>query len=105
MKYKEVKKLKRADFKRYVGVHVETFEKMVQVVEKQEKKEIRKVEDTKLSLEDQILITLQHLKEGREFFHLGFDWRIDENTVSYIVKKIESILVASGEFRLPKKRF
>ncbi len=66
MKYKQAKQLKRADFKRYVGVHTETFEKMVEVVQKQEKKKIKEGRSSELILEDQILMTLQHLKEDRQ---------------------------------------
>ncbi|NQZ63792.1 transposase family protein [Crocosphaera sp.] len=105
MKYKEVKKLKKADFKRYVGVHIETFEKMVQVVQEQEKHEIKEEKNNELNLENKILMTLQYLKEGRSFFHLALNWEIDEKTVIRTVNKIENILVRSGEFRLPKKKF
>lgn len=101
MNYEQAKKLKRTDFKRYFGVYWESFEKMVKVVKSKEKKKIKQGRSYHLILEDQILMTLQYLREYRTFFHLGIDWGVHESTAHRIVEKIEDILVQSGEFRLP----
>ncbi|WP_415354683.1 hypothetical protein [Leptolyngbya sp. FACHB-1624] len=37
-------------------------------------------------------------------FHIGQSWGIHETTVGHIVRKIENILIQSGEFCLPGKK-
>lgn len=104
MNYEQAKELKRADFKRYFGVYWESFEKMVEVVKAKEKTKIKPGRSHNLSLEEQILMTLQYLREYRTFFHLGRDWGVHESTAHRIIEKIEDILVQSGEFALPGQK-
>jgi Trm5-related predicted tRNA methylase len=59
---------------------------------------------SKLSIEDQILMTLAYLREYRTFFHLAIDWGIDESNVYRTVTKIEKILINSGLFNLLGKK-
>ncbi|MFM5959203.1 MAG: transposase family protein, partial [Dolichospermum sp.] len=40
---------------------------------------------SKLSIEDQILMTLAYLREYRPFFHLAIDWGINQSNVCRIV--------------------
>jgi hypothetical protein len=101
MNYEKAEQLKPADFKRYFGVHWPTFEKMVKVVKEGEKKKIKAGRSCNLSLEEQVLMTLQYLREYRTFFHLGIDWGVHESTAHRIVEKIEDRLIKSGEFSLP----
>lgn len=59
---------------------------------------------SKLLIPDQILLTLQYLREYRTFFHIAKDWEVHESTAWRTVKRIEDILVKSDKFRLPSKR-
>ncbi len=102
MRYKKALKLSPADFKRFYGVSFETFDKMREVVLKA--KIGKRGSHSKLSLADQILVTLEYWREYRTFFHIARDWGIHESTACRIVRRIESALIESGEFRLPGKR-
>lgn len=102
MRYKQALKLAPGDFKRLYGVSHETFEKMKELVLKA--KLGQRGCHSKLSIPDQILLTLQYWREYRTFFHIAQDWSIHESTAWRIVRRIENILIQAEEFRLPSKR-
>lgn len=58
----------------------------------------------KLSLEDQLLMTLEYLREYRTYFHIGQSWGVNESTAYRITRKIEDTLMASRAFTLPGKK-
>ncbi len=102
MRYKQAIKLAPSDFKRLYGVSRETFQKMIEIVIKA--KLGKRGCHSKLSIPEQILLTLQYLREYRTFFHIAQDWGIHESTACRIVTRIEDVLIKSEEFRLPSKR-
>ena len=104
MGYETVKNLKAEKFKRLCGVNRETFERMVKLVENHEELKKKTGRPSKLSLENQVLITLEYLREYRTYFHIGQSWGLNESTVYRIVTKIEKILINSSVFRLPGKK-
>lgn len=104
MNYKEVKKLSPAEFKRFCGVHPETFEQMVKVLAAEKILQKKPGRPSKLSIEDQILMTLDYWREYRTYFHLATTWGIDEANAYRIIKKVENILIKSGLFNLPGKK-
>ena len=104
MSYKTVKNLKPEEFKRLCGVNLETFNCMVKLVENHDSLKKKTGRPSKLSLENQVLITLEYLREYRTYFHIGQSWGINESTVYRIVTKIEKILINSPVFRLPGKK-
>lgn len=59
---------------------------------------------SKLSYEDQVLLSLEYLREYRTYFSLGQIYGISESNTFKICRKIENILVASKEFKLPNKK-
>jgi hypothetical protein len=59
---------------------------------------------SKLSTEDQLLITLEYWREYRTYFHRGNSWGINESTAYRIVRKVENILIKSGLFNLHEKK-
>ena len=66
MSYEQVKDLPPAEFKRYCGVQPETFQRMVEVVANHLRKKRRvSGRPTKLSVEDQVLLTLEYWREYR----------------------------------------
>ncbi len=75
--------------------------RLVKYKEKQKKKPGRR---PKLKIEDQILLTLQYLREYRTYYHIGKDWKISESSACRIVLKIENILIQSRKFSLPGKK-
>lgn len=103
MNYEDVRNLKAGDFKRLCGVSKETFTAMCQVLS-QHKRQTRRGRKSNLSIENQLLLTLSFWREYRTMFHLGRDWGLHESNVSRLVRRIEDILIKSGEFSLPGKK-
>ena len=66
---------------------------MVRLVKYQEKQKKKLGRPTNLIVEDQILLTLQYLREYRSYYHIGNDWKISESNACRIVFKIENILI------------
>ncbi len=104
MTYEDVKNLKPSDFKRLCGVSKETFAAMREVV-REHKRQTRRGRKSNLSVENQLLLTLSFCREYRTLFHLGRDWGLHESNVSRLVRRIEDILIGSGKFSLPGKKW
>lgn len=101
MKYETVENLKEEDFKRSTGVSRAMFGKMLNVVENGMREFGRR---PKLSRADQLLMTLMYWREYRTEFHIGITYGVSEATVSRTIRKIENILMKSGEFHLPGRK-
>ena len=101
MRYETIKTLKNEDFKRLTGVRRETFEKMLAVLQKEMRDFGR---PTKLSRSDQLLMTLMYWREYRTEFHIGITYGVSEATVCRTIRRVENVLMKSGEFRLPGRK-
>jgi Helix-turn-helix of DDE superfamily endonuclease len=86
-------------FRRITGVLPSTFELMVKVI-RNSKKTGR---PSKLSFEDQIMMTLEYLREYRTYAHVAYGFDIDEANCYRIIKKVENILIKDERFKLPKR--
>jgi predicted transcriptional regulator len=105
MSYDQIKDLRPAEFKRYCGVEPETFQRMVELVSNHLTKKRRKTgRPPKLSVTDQVLLTLEYWREYRTLFHLATSWGIHESNVCRIIRRVEAILTNSKAFRLPGKK-
>lgn len=104
MKYWKVKQLSATKFKRLTGVKRKTFQVMVRVVKAEDKKKKKSGRPPQLRIEDQILITLQYLREYRTYYHIGSDWKISESSVCRLIHKSENLLIRSRKFSLPGKK-
>jgi len=105
MLYENLKKLSAADFKRYCGVKRKTFDQMCEIVRhKSAAQRFVSGRPAKLVLEDQVLLTLEYLREYRTMFHIATSWGLSESTVSRIITRVEDILSRAQEFQLPVKR-
>ena len=104
MQYDQVKELLDLDFKRLFGVHRSTFEAMVQVMQEREQSKQKAGRTSKLSVPDQVLVTLQYWREYRPYFHIAQDWGVAESTLCRTVQRVETTLIRSGQFRLPGKK-
>lgn len=96
--------MKPEEFKRLCGVKPETFDQMVKLVENHEVFKKKTGRPSKLSRDNQVLMTLEYLREYRTYFHIGQSWGVNESTVYRIITKIEKILIKSKTFRLPGKK-
>ena len=101
MRYENIKDWKNSNFKRLTGVKRETFEKMLEAINKELPNFGR---PPKLSRADQLLMTLMYWREYRTQFHIAGSYGISEASVCRTIKKVEDALMRSGEFRLPGKK-
>jgi hypothetical protein len=105
MSYEQIKDLRPALFKRYCGVKPETFQKMVTVVsDHPSNRRVKTGRPPKLSVEDQVLMTLEYWREYRTFFHIARSWGIHESSVWRTIRRVEDILTKSKAFTLPGKK-
>lgn len=58
----------------------------------------------KLTIEDQVLLTLEYWREYRTQFHMAQRWGLSEPTVCRIITKVENILKRCPDFRLPGRK-
>lgn len=103
MTYEQLQELNPAAFKRACGVSRKTFLAMVTVLQPYLERQGKRGGQNSLSVEDQLLITLQYWREYRTQFHIGLDFGVSESTVCRTIEKVETLLVQSGYFRLPGK--
>jgi len=101
MHYETIKQLKDSDFKRLTGVQRETFDLMLNVIEKGLRDFGR---PTKLNRADQLLMTLMYWREYRTEFHIAQSYGVSEATVCRTIHKVEDALARSKKFRLPGKK-
>lgn len=104
MRYNELEYLANPEFKRLCGVSRGTFREMVEVLRPQLDRQRQRGGQTKLSVEDQLLVALEYWREYRSQFHIGVSWGVHETTVGRIVRKVEDLLIKCGKFRLPSQR-
>ena len=84
------------------GIKPETFEKMLKILsDADRKKKSRGGRRKKLSLKDQLLVTLEYIREYRTYFHIGKSYNISESTVYKTVRWVEDTLVKRPAFALP----
>ncbi|WP_321155844.1 transposase family protein [Psychrobacter sp. LV10R520-6] len=90
-------------FKRYTGIHKTTFKAMLEAMQQHEAAKTKSGRPSELRLEAQLLLALTYWREYRTLYHLGMDFGIHESSASRMVRKVEDILIKSGQFDLPKK--
>ena len=104
MTYENLKALSAEAFKRYSGVKRETFAAMLEALQVAERLKKKPGRSSKLSLEDQLLLTLSYWREYRTQFHIAASYKIHESTANRIITKVEDVLVSAGRFALPKRQ-
>ena len=93
MTYEKIKNLTPENFKRLCGVGKETFSQMVKLLRKNAQTKTKTGRPAKLSLENQVLMTLEYLREYRTYFHIAQQWEINESTAYRIIRKVKDILI------------
>ena len=104
MTLEKIKDLTPEAFKRYCGVKPETFNAMLKVLRTRESHKKKPGRPSKLSLEDQLLLTLSYWREYRTLFHLATSYGLHESSAQRIISRLEKALIASGLFSLPSKQ-
>ena len=105
MKYEKVRELEADKFRRLTGIKQLTFQKIVQILQAANiEKKAQGGRKNKLSIEDQLLMTLEYLREYRTYFHIGNSYGISESAAYKGVKWVENTLIKHPEFALPGKK-
>jgi len=104
MTYEQLKHLKSSAFKRRCGVPLETFEQMAELLRPDLDRSGKRGGQCKLSVEDQLLVVLEYWREYRTQFHIATSWGLSESAVCRLISKVETLLMNSGQFRLPGKK-
>jgi len=105
MKYENMIKYTDEKFRRITGVKRQTFGKMIEILQGAEK--IRRSKGgakPALSMEDQLLATLEYLREYRTYAHVAANYDMSESQIFRIVKWVEDTLVKDGTFSLPGRK-
>ena len=105
MKQEQIKDLGGEEFRRLTGIKPETFEKMLKILsDADRKKKSRGGRRNKLNLKDQLLVTLEYIREYRTYFHIGKSYDISESTVYKTVRWVEDTLIKHPAFALPGRK-
>jgi hypothetical protein len=105
MRYKRLQHLGNELFRRLTGVTKSTFLRMVDILQEADKKKKSKGgRCNKLCLEDQLLITLEYLREYRTYFHISQSYGVSESTAYKTIKWIEDTLIKHPVFSLPGRK-
>ena len=104
-RYEKASKLKGSDFKQIIGVKKETFDEMVCVLrEAYGAKHKRRSRHAKLSLEDQLFLSLKYWRQYVTQKELAYEFDVGEATAHTVIVWVEDTLVGSGKYSLPGKK-
>ena len=105
--YAKAERLSDKDFKQIIGVKKATFEAMVKILKEAyagKPKKWRGGRKKKLTMENQLLMTLKYLRQYVTPKELAFEFEIGEATVCNTIRWVEDILIKDGSFSLPGKK-
>ena len=105
MKYEQAKSLSDEQFRRLTGVKHGTFDRMIRILEEADKKKKMKGgRRNKLSMENQLLMALEYIREYRTYFHVSQSYGISESSCYKGIKWIEDTLIKHPDFALPSRK-
>lgn len=105
LKYEQVKNLSDEQFIRLTGVKRVTFDKMIGILEEADKKKKTKGgRRNKLSIENQLLMAGEYIREYRTYFHVSQSYGISESSCYKGIKWIEDTLIKHPDFALPGRK-
>jgi hypothetical protein len=105
MRYESLQDLCDEEFRRLTGVKPSMFKHMVEILSVVHRaKRWHGGRSSKLCIEDQLLITLEYLREYRTYFHIGTSYGISESSAYKAIKWVEDTLIKHPNFALPGKK-
>jgi len=105
MKYENMQSYSDAKFRRITGVRRKTFDKMLEILRAVETmRRARGGPKPKLSLENQLLATLEYLREYRTYAHIAVGYGLSESQIFRIIRWVEDTLIKDGTFSLPGRK-
>lgn len=105
MKYELIQELKAEKFRRLTGIKRTTFEKMMTILkEANENKKAKGGRKNKVKLEEQLLMTLEYLREYRTYFHISQSYGLSESAAYKTIRWVEDTLIKHPDFSLPGRK-
>lgn len=105
--YEKTERLNNKDFKQLIGVKRETFARMTEILKKvyaEQPKKWRGGRKKKLSIEEQLMLTLKYYRHYVTQKELAFEFSVGEATVCDTIKWVEDSLIKSRVFSLPGRK-
>ena len=104
-RYEKASKLKDEDFKQIIGVKRALFDEMTIVLrEAYAEKHKRRGRHSKLSVEDQLFLSMKYWRQYVTQKELAFEFDVGEATAHDTIIWVENALIKSGKFSLPGKK-
>lgn len=105
MKYKQIELLDDEKFRRLTGVKRTTFLKMLEIlIDANNKKKSKGGRNSKLTIEDQLLLALEYIREYRTYFHVSQSYGVSESSAYKTIRWVEDTLVKHPDFSLPGRK-
>ena len=105
MKYDQIKEMEDEKFRRLTGVKRKTFNTMVDILKAADnKKKSKGGRKNKLTIEDQLLMALEYIREYRTYFHIAKSYGVSESSSYKTSKWIEDTLIKHPLFALPGRK-
>jgi len=93
------------EFVRLTGYSKKTMKKMLEILKvAYAAKHKRRGRNSKLCVEDMLMLACKYWREYVTFFSLGNEYGVAESTAHDITVWVENVLIKSGEFGLPGKK-
>lgn len=105
--YAKAIQLDEKNFKQLIGVKKATFDSMVTILKEAYASKPRKWRGgrkKKLTIEEQLLMTLKYLRQYVTQKELVFEFEVGEATVCNTIKWVEETLIKDGSLSLPGKK-
>jgi len=105
MKYQNLATYTDEKFRRITGVKRSRFEAMMAILRAAESARRSKGgPKPELPLEEQLLATLEYLREYRTYAHIAVGYGMSESQIYRIIKWVENTLIKDGTFSLPGRK-
>jgi hypothetical protein len=105
MKYDQMSLLNDEQFRRLTGIKRPTFVRMHAILKEADaKKKAKGGRKNTLSLEDQLLLSLEYIREYRTYFHIAKSYGVSESSAYKTVKWVEDTLIKHPDFALPGRK-
>jgi hypothetical protein len=105
MKYENMISYSDESFRRITGVKRKTFATMIEILQNAETTRRSKGgPKPKLSLENQLLATLEYFREYRTYAHIAANYDLSESRIFRIIRWVENTLIKDGTFSLPGRK-
>lgn len=105
MRFEQVKELEDEKFNRLTGLKKATFLMILDILREADSfKKSKGGRKNNLNLEEQLLVTLEYLREYRTYFHIGQNYGISESTAYKTIRWVEDTLIKHPNFALPGRK-